>query len=210
MDINQLTREIILACREANLTKLQQLITPQNVNWVFDDYMHTFGTPLFLVAAYGNEGQEVACLEFLISQGADVNWSGSGGNTALFMTITPAVARLLVKAGANINGRNKRGLTPLQDTYIIEGIDPKCIGWDEEEIEFVKCLLDLGADVLNDCPKWIKSMSHYRQACKSAAITLLGIKKFRRSPIIDINNRDVIRLISQDMWSLRFKTDPEK
>ncbi len=206
MNIQQLailTREIILACKEANLDKLKELITPENVNWIFDDANHLWGTPLFLLTRLRHDGEAIPCVKFLIDIGADVNCGD--GYPPLFNTTVPGVTQLLVKAGADINGKDFYGLTPLEDIYQRPDVDPNEVHYDEVDFELAKCFLDLGAHLPTDAPQWMVTFHQSRQKCKLAVITLLGIKKFRQSPIIGQNGRDVIRLISQNLWSLRFK-----
>ena len=201
-----LTREIILACKQADLTKLRKLITPENVNWIFDDANHLVGTPLSLLTRLRHDEKVIPCVEFLISMKADVNWSlYDCGNTALFNTTVPGVVRLLVKAGADIHRRSGDKLTPLEDIYRLPDVDPEDIYYETADFELAKCFLDLGAHLPTDAPQWIKSFDKSRRACKAAVVTLLGIKKFRQSPIIGQNGRDVVRLIAQDLWAMRFE-----
>ena len=201
-----LTREIILACKQADLTKLRELITTENVNGIFDDANHLVGTPLFMLTRLRHDEKVIPCVEFLISMKADVNWSlYDCGNTALFNTTVPGVVRLLVKAGADIHRRSGDNLSSLEDIYRLPDVDPEDIYYETADFELAKCFLDLGAHLPTDAPRWMVTFHQSRQKCKAAVMTLLGIKKFRSSKIININNRDVIRLISQNLWRMRFE-----
>ena len=209
MDILQLatlTRNIILACKEGNLEKLKELITPENVNFVFDDCNHLWGTPLFLLTRLRHDEKAISCVEFLLSMGANVNWSFHEGDTALFNTTVPGVARLLIKAGSDINSKNSHGLTPLEDIYQRPDVDSDEIYYEQADFELAKCFIDLGAHISdNECPQWIKSLDRRRKLCKTMVITVLGIRRFRKSPVIGSNGRDVMGLIAKDIWSTRYR-----
>ncbi len=46
-------------------------------------------------------------------------------------------------------------------------------------------------------PQWIEDFMEARKLCKKAAVTVIGLNRFARSPVIKINNRDVLGLIGR-------------
>ncbi|MBV9851236.1 MAG: ankyrin repeat domain-containing protein [Armatimonadetes bacterium] len=67
-------------------------------------------TPLFWAAAEG----DVDVVRWLLRHGADVNATGGNKFTPLHVTQSPAVVRLLIRAGANTRLIDAWGKTPLQ------------------------------------------------------------------------------------------------
>jgi len=68
------------------------------------------------------------------------------GNTVLMMAVTilsPELVMLLVEMGANVNSRNKKGVTALMFAALIPDIDDKAV---DATIETAGYLLDHGAD----------------------------------------------------------------
>jgi ankyrin repeat protein len=98
--------------------------------------------PLYRVANAGSprcEADGLAIVELLIARGADVDWpSGPGRCTPLHMAARRghvALARSLIKAGANLESRDSKGETPLRravncsrqemaSLLVSEGADP--------------------------------------------------------------------------------------
>ena len=68
-----------------------------------------------------NERVTYAAAAAALEMGADVNATNQAGDTALHVAATQAldsVARLLVEKGANLEAKNKRGLTPLGSAIV--------------------------------------------------------------------------------------------
>lgn len=83
--------------------------------------------------------ENIEMLRLLIERGADVNSVLSdNGSTVLMVAIERQnidAVRLLCRCGANVNAVNKNGRTPLSDAVT------------SNQIEMVKCLLEVGADI---------------------------------------------------------------
>jgi uncharacterized protein len=102
--------EIFDACRRGDLMVVQQLIAadPELVNAVDAKGF----TPLIL-AAYN---EQPAIVDFLLSNGADVDARDAAGNTALMGVCFKGykeVAKKLMEAGADVNVRNSNGAPAL-------------------------------------------------------------------------------------------------
>lgn len=87
----------------------------------------------------------VSTVEYLISQGADVNFKNEDGNTPLFFQKDPDIIKLLISKGANLNEQNDRGNTPL---------------FHVSNIEAAELLLENGADI-NHCNKFGENATFY-------------------------------------------------
>jgi ankyrin repeat protein len=105
-------------------------------------------TPLVFAAREGH--LEVA--RALLEGGAKVNETTNYGWTALLTAVNNRhyqLAKLLIEHGADVNIGNKGGWTPLYlatDNRNIEGGDYPVRGADMDSLEFIKLLLDKGAD----------------------------------------------------------------
>ncbi len=78
-------------------------------------------SPIHAAASYGH----VALIEYLISQGADVNLRDVDGDTALLICEDQATFEMLERHGADIHATNAEG----------EGLAEKAVGLAEEENE---------------------------------------------------------------------------
>ena len=67
-----------------------------------------------LAALYAAENEQMACLQFLINQGADVDAKYTKGNTLLVKAVAyPTCVEYLMKYGADVNVADKDGSTAL-------------------------------------------------------------------------------------------------
>lgn len=94
-----LTR-ILAECARASLFP-EQSVTDVNQRNIFGD------APLHLASRWG----DAEAAEVLLSAGADVNAAGEKGQTPLFAAGNVDVARVLVRAGANLQHRDNDGYT---------------------------------------------------------------------------------------------------
>lgn len=95
-----------------------------------DRFSQEYGNILF----YGHF-EYVSTVEYLISQGANVNFKNKDGNTPLFCHEDPDIINLLIRQGANVNEQNDKGNVPL---------------FSVKNIESAELLLHNGADI-NHC-----------------------------------------------------------
>lgn len=100
------------AAKKGNLTRVQKLLTPDNINC--RDSQGRNSTPLHLAAGYNN--LEVA--EFLLENGADVNAQDKGGLIPLHNASSYGhldIAALLIRYSTVVNATDKWGFTPLHE-----------------------------------------------------------------------------------------------
>jgi hypothetical protein len=91
------------------------------------------GELLYLAAQDGN----ARAMKVLLAAKADPNTRGEGGQTALHITYAPALVAALVKAGADVEARDSRGLTPLLAE--MSNLNPR-------SASYVRALLAAGAN----------------------------------------------------------------
>jgi hypothetical protein len=89
---------------------------------------------LLYVAAQDGDAR---AMKLLLAAKADPNTRGSGGQTALHITYPPALVAALVKAGADVDARDDRGLTPLLAE--MSNLNPR-------SASYVRALLAAGAN----------------------------------------------------------------
>ena len=95
-----------------------------------------------------NERVTYAAAAAALEMGADVNATNQGGDTALHVAATQAldsVARLLVEKGANLEAKNKRGLTPLGSAIVPRPRNPLQIDGPDRRASTAAVLRKLGA-----------------------------------------------------------------
>lgn len=121
------------------------------------DLEEQFTTALFQAAMQG----QLDCLKFLVEQGADLNMLDYQGHNALMLACKThrnqchEVVNYLVDFGLDINAKSENGFTALMSA-IYPGY---------AQIDFIKLLLDRGADplVLNDNGKTaIDAANHFK------------------------------------------------
>jgi ankyrin repeat protein len=64
-----------------------------------------------------SESARAECVRLLVNAGANVNGTDGNGNTALHETFLTEVEKELLALGANVNARNNNGETPIFTTY---------------------------------------------------------------------------------------------
>lgn len=100
------------AAKKGNLSRVQKLLTPENINC--RDSQGRNSTPLHLAAGYNN--LEVA--EFLLENGADVNAQDKGGLIPLHNASSYGhldIAALLIRYSTVVNATDKWGFTPIHE-----------------------------------------------------------------------------------------------
>jgi hypothetical protein len=186
------------AAEEGDLQQLRVALTADNVNDVDD----AGNTALHHTA----NGGYMNCFEYCLELGANVNASDHCGYTPLHYASSLGrliLVRVLLNAGALVDGANIYGWTPLQYAIIHKHVD---VG---------KLLIDRGAKVSNiipstyvpTIPDWVTTFIASRSKCRCAAITIIGIHKYRRTTMTGNNDINVMLLISKHIWSTRVIDD---
>jgi len=163
--------------------------------------------------------------ELVDEYGADINCIGSNG-TPLHDACHVAngvlseganwhrgIVEALLDSGAHVDGPIDIPKTPLANV-----IGPPILQHRTEcKAACVALLLDRGADpkraevTVGQLPSWVDDLVKSvpaRWAARKATITLIGIKRCRRSPVIGPHNpMDIILGIARDVW--RQRDDPE-
>lgn len=124
---SKVNRNLLAACRGGNAyTAIYWLAKGADVNATVNPNSPD-ESPLFNCAHLGDKD----LVEMLLELGADPNFTAEGflGTTPLHQATTATVADTLVIYGADINKKNKEGLTPLQ--YRMR---PNTIGNDDPEL----------------------------------------------------------------------------
>lgn len=93
-----------------------------------------------VLAALASKYSTSEIVRILLEAGADVNFKGYSGQTALMSAPTPEIARILLEAGADVNAKDDNGKTALM-----------CASGYDSNLEIVKMLLEAGADVNTKC-----------------------------------------------------------
>ncbi|PCH42254.1 ankyrin [Wolfiporia cocos MD-104 SS10] len=108
-------KNIWIAAGDGDLGRVRELIEGQSLSPNVPD-AHTY-TPMHAAASYG----QLHVLEYLISQGGDVNVTDSDGDTPLYVVESVETARFLVERGAVVDRRNLEGISPAE--YLAEDFE---------------------------------------------------------------------------------------
>ncbi|KAI0925991.1 hypothetical protein AcW1_008278 [Taiwanofungus camphoratus] len=101
-------KNIWIAAGDGDLERVRELVENQSVSPnVPDSYTYT---PMHAAASYGH----LHVLDYLISQGGDVNVTDSDGDTPLYVVENIETARYLVERGATVDRRNIEGVSPAE------------------------------------------------------------------------------------------------
>ena len=158
-------------------------------------------TWLHYICSIYNEIENPDYIMRLVSEyGANVNEVNDLLLTPLYMVASRAnyrqkYIRALLKCKANPNTHSSGGETVL-DAVVWSGNLDNDVIW---------LLLEHGTIVHmhNHLPHIVLEMDTGRQHARRAAIVLLGIKRFRRSKMLDINSVDANRLVAKYVWESR-------
>ncbi len=138
-----------------------------NSTFPFDDALYGFQIPLHCAV----EADDFEMVSLLLKAGADVKVKQFGKETALFSACSPAIARLLIDAGLNVEETNFVNWTPLVKAICegsIEGVKTfiavganinsthdrgytvfmSAVGSEERKLEVIHLLLEAGANSL--------------------------------------------------------------
>jgi len=145
-------------------------------------------------------------VKWLITErGANVNLASHWGYTPLHYAVVayPKSVKVLLECGANVNKTaTDEFRTPL-DCFLHHyrhrggGVNWDNIystGW---------LLLEYGARVNKEKPGWLATMMRSREFARKAAQTILGLRRFRKSTLIEINGMDTTRIIAGLIWESR-------
>jgi len=128
----------------------------------------------------------------------NVNASTKDGYVPLHFAVSTQSlksAKELLKLSAHVNILNNRNETPLD----------LCRHSNIANFKTARLLLDYGARVNKGPPaKWLENMINGRKCARQTAVLLLGMRRFRRSRLIEINGMDIVRLIAQFVWQDRY------
>jgi ankyrin repeat protein len=199
------------AARSCELEEVRKVINKHNVDTVLIPITGAWcPTALAIVAQASNQPvnhigsyDPDVTMSYLLSLGADPNIKITGDKHIL--TISAQVygvdrTRLLLDAGANINAHDNDKYTALEAAIRYRNVDT------------VKLLIDRGADIkslldspsIHRLPKYARRFVKARNYVRRISIIVLGLRKFKYTTL-NINNRDVIRLIAKHIWSSRTK-----
>jgi hypothetical protein len=183
------------AARDGDLQQLRVALTVENVNG------ERYGggqTALQLAVRHGHE----ECAKFCIEMGANVNARTNGGWTPLHFASCQRHANLvcvLLDAGAVVDVTTSAGFTPLYCATRFK------------RVNVMQLLVDRGAKASNvkldedvpSIPDWVTTFIQSRSNCRYAAITIIGIHRYRRTTVTGNNDINVLRLIAKHIWSTR-------
>ncbi len=135
------TKKMFLeAITEGNIIKLNKLVekNPDLVNCKIND-----GSMLHYAAESGHPN----VVEFFINKGLDLNEEGLYKATPLIRALagnikSPAIAIVLIKAGADVKKADQFKITPLHYAALYANVTPP-----EKTLDLVKLLIEKGADV---------------------------------------------------------------
>jgi len=188
--------------KERDLVRLKETLHKDNINCLFgidgDSLLH-----MLCKAKYHN----FEILNWMIGLGANVNARNRKDETPLHITALTGdyeKMEILIKAGAKTDCKDDDGLIPLQYCTMPD-TSKECIQ-----------LLVRYNPVLNNSElnkeqvgrpepilKWIEEAMAARHYARTAAIILIGLKRFNKSLILKSNNMDVIRMIARLIWKSR-------
>jgi hypothetical protein len=182
------------------LQQLRATLTPTNVDDLLDEY---FGnTALHDACTIGN----VECVKYCLEMKANVNVRDSNGWTPLHLACgaasSVAVVILLLDAGALVDVAAADGCTPLYCAFCNK----------KNSHQIARLLLDRGARIVSNVqlklpaiPNWVNSFISLRARHRSAATTIIGIHKYRRTNVTGNNDINVLKLIGKHIWSFRME-----
>ena len=133
--------------------------------------------------------EEVECL---LKMGAQPNLKDTQGWTALHLAAINDIecVRLLLRAKANVKAETHSGQTPLSCAI------------DNCNKPMVRLLMAYGAKVKDCNPGALKWVMEIEREFKAAMI-LVGIQRFKRSPVLATNPLDITKLIAKEIKLLQ-------
>jgi ankyrin repeat protein len=183
------------AAENGNLHVLRGLLTTNNV-----DDADGFGwTALSHAAGKG----KMDCVRYCLEMGANVMARSANGWTPLHVASyfgSVDVVHVFLDAGATVDEKDNAGFSPL------------CCAIQSSEYACAKLLIDRGTKMssikvnnsfLRAIPDWVTAFVESRSNCRTAAIVMVGIHKYRRTTVSGNNDINVLRLIGKHIWSMR-------
>jgi len=117
-------------------------------------------------------------------------------NVSIACGFLPNCTKELLRLRANVNTRGSQTLsTPIQLALRMHN---------KIECTFiVQLLLEHGAILPEGSPLWAKRIARARRLARRNAILIIGLKRYRRSKVLQSNNKDAIGMISRFVWESR-------
>jgi ankyrin repeat protein len=185
----------------------------------------------FVAAGVGNLQQmRVALTVENVNDVDDNGWTAL--HYAVYHRASADSITYCIDTGANVNARNRHEYTPLHyasffgdvivvctlldagaiiDAPTIDGWTPLHCSIQRNHVAVARLLVDRGARLSNvilnvkvpAIPDWLTTFIESRSNCRTAAIIIVGIRKFHRKNVPGNNDVNVLRLIGKHIWSTR-------
>ena len=180
-----------------DLTMFKTIVNASNVNAIDKDpygwtTLHTVSSPI------NNEHDNPDYIHYIIKEcGANVDVSTYAGSTAL---------RLALSLHYKPNIRCVQALLEYKPdmNYVRNGVTYIDLAFLVGCHQIIKLLLERGGKYsfthIERAPNWVTSS---KKSANAATITIIGIKRYNRSQVLQTNNKDIIRFIAELIWQSR-------
>jgi len=213
--VSGIDRETLTSClNENNIVEFKKMLTKDNSNHVVIGSVCEW-TPLHYAACSSyNKHNNPYFIKYLVCDcGANIEAQSSGGYTPLHIAATSSndnnvnCLGTLLKLGSKVVAYNNDGTSAMMR---------KLMCGMENNSQSIRILLNYGAvlppaevlsaEVLcgyNAYPQWMHDIVNARCQAKYAAVIVIGIRKFCRAKIMQVNNIDIARVIARYIWENR-------
>lgn len=179
-----------------DVESLKQCIDVSRIDEFTSTNGHCYWNPL----QYAIQKEAWKAVDWLLEKGSNPFVPDENGVTALYLATREGTEEFVLNMLRYCRHCDVNQRTMYEHRTVLDE------SLSREFVQVSKQLVCLGAHLESSAPLWLREFANGRMACKKAAVTVVGCRKFHRSSVLETNALDVVKLIARYVWETRANT----